>query len=106
MDKQRLQSRPCDPVLNMYMAPNSGYHLSQLDFEIVLSTDNGSGRLQTILKKECNKVDDDNYTYYPDTDMLGRGRYSAKLIVRIPDQASPKGYRRLSDEVETDLIID
>lgn len=95
---------PTDPVLNMYMEPNSGFHLSELDFKIIVTSGNGM-REQEISKSECQKVDDDNYLYYPDTAALGRGKYYAKLVVKIPDPAHPKGFRTLSDRIEAGITI-
>lgn len=99
-----IPTLPTDPVLNMHMEPNSGFHLSELDFNIIVTSGNGM-KEQVIDKSECQRVDDDNYLYYPDTELLGRGKYYAKLIVQIPDPAHPKGFRTLSDRIEAGITI-
>lgn len=104
MDRNTV-TLPQDAILNMNMTPNSGYHLAELDFKIIVFTDSITGKMQEIDKSECTKVDDDNYEYYPDTQMLGRGKYYAKLIVTIPDQRHPNGRRELSMVTEAGLHI-
>lgn len=104
MDINR-QTMPTDPVAVMRMEPNNGYHLADLDFQILIFTDKSYGKTQTILKKDCQKESEDSYLYYPDTELVGRGKYFATLTVQIPDPASPKGYRNQSVTMEVKELI-
>lgn len=96
---------PLDPVLEMHMEPNSGYHLADVDFDIVVWSSLSCTKKQTINKSECEFVDVDTYNYRPNTSMIGRGEYYATLIVKIPDSLSIKGYRNLSLLMKAGLNI-
>lgn len=105
MTTDKNPSIPTDATLNMYMQPNSGYHLSQLEWQIEVYADNGHRKRQIIPKSECIRVDEDNYQYYPDTELVGVGKYYAKLTVKIPDPSRLEGYRRLSQITDAGLTI-
>lgn len=105
MESTGRYTLPLDPVLEMHMEPNSGYHLADLDFDIVVWSNLSCTKKQTINKSECEFVDVDTFNYRPNTSMIGRGEYYATLIVKIPDGPSIKGYRNLSIVMKAGLNI-
>lgn len=91
--------------LNVWMEQIDGFHLSDVDFEVEIYTEN-SPKIHRIRKSEAIKVDEDNYMVRVDSSVCGAGRYWMTLIAKIPDTDFEDGIRTEVKTSFTGVTID
>lgn len=92
--------------LNIHLDPIEDYHMSDLDWNVVVSTFSLDGTRQTFEKEQATKVDDDNYTIIVDSASGGAGAYWLTFTAFIPDADAPSGIRKEIVTVFTGVMID
>lgn len=91
--------------LNISMPPIDDYHLANVDWNVLVFTDNGIKTL-TVDKRDAIYIDDDNYVICVDTSLVGAGMYFTTLTAYIPDTDFNDGIRPEKRTVYTGVIID
>lgn len=92
--------------LNVRMEPIDGkYHLSNIDWEVELSTRKVGSKAQIIKKEQARKVTDDDYIIVVDSSIGGAGRYHLLLTAFVPDADCKDGARVEKVSVDTGVII-
>lgn len=92
-------------ISNLYLKPIGGYHLDDLEWEVLVFTSTGA-KNYIVQKKDCKRVDEDNYLIPVDSGILGSGIYWGTVTLSIPDATFSDGIRieRLTGKM--DIIID
>lgn len=91
--------------LNISMPPMDGYHLADVDWDVLVFTDNGIKTL-TIDKRDAIYIDDNNYVIRVDSSIVGAGRYYTTLTAYIPDTDFDDGIRAEKRTRYTGVTID
>ena len=81
------------------------YHLSNIDWEVELSTRKVGSKAQIIKKEQARKVTDDDYIIVVDSSIGGAGRYYLLLTAFVPDADCKDGTRVEKVSVDTKVII-
>lgn len=91
--------------LNIHMVPIDNHHLSDINFQVEVYTNQGPNKV-VVDKKEAFRIDNDNYIVCIDTLELGYGEMMLTLWADIPDADFPSGIRREGKTIKTNIIID
>lgn len=91
--------------LNISMPPIDGYHLADVDWSVLVFTEQGLKTL-TVDKKNAIYIDKDNYVIRVDTSLVGAGIYYTTLTAYIPDTDFEDGIRPEKRTRYTGVIID
>lgn len=91
--------------LNVWMDAIDGFHLSDVEFEVEVYTEN-SQKIIRFPKSDAIKIDDDNYKVMVDSSVCGAGRYWMTLIAYIPDTDFEDGIRIEAKTTFTGVTID
>ena len=89
---------------NLNIAQIGGISMSSYDFYVIAYAQSTAQRL-TVLKGDCTKLDNDNYTVPVDTGALGLGLLILDVYANIPDQDFRDNARTEICRVETDITI-
>jgi hypothetical protein len=91
--------------LNISLPPIDGYHLADVDWSVLVFTEQGLKTL-TVDKKNAIYIDKDNYVIRVDTSLVGAGTYYTTLTAYIPDTDFEDGIRPEKRTRYTGVIID
>lgn len=91
--------------LNISMPPIDGYHLADVDWSVLVFTEQGLKTL-TVDKKNAIYIDKDNYVIRVDTSLVGAGIYYTTLTAYIPDTDFEDGIRPEKRTRYTGVTID
>lgn len=95
--------------VNINAAPIDGYHLGDIDWEVIVFVEGAYNRCgngsKVIKKEECVYVDEDNYIIPIDTATLGAGTYYVTLKALYPDNDFKDGIRVEKMTISTGVTI-
>lgn len=89
--------------LNINIEPLGDITMDDYDFEVDIYC--SLKRVQTIVKDDAIRVDENNYIVCIDSSLLGHGDLKAKITARIPDGDFDDNYRTEVVYLNTDITI-
>lgn len=89
---------------NLNIQPVGGASMSTFDFQVIAYA-LGTAQKSVIPKRDCTKVDNNNYVVPVDTSPLGLGQLILDVHAYIPDQDFPDNLRTEIIRLETEQNI-
>lgn len=82
--------------LNISIEPFDGFTMDDYDFSVDVYV--SPRRAVSATKKECKRVDENNYIVLVDTNLIGTGDLVCKVTAHIPDED-------FEDKLRTEVVV-
>lgn len=79
--------------------------LQDVDFSVVVYNATAIDKKQSYDKAECILTDDGTYVVLVNTEDLGAGQLMLRVVVHIPDEDYPSGYRKEVTKINPYIIV-